>query len=287
VKKLNFLVVAALALALPAPGVAATVQVKITATAFSPKNVTINQSDAVRWTNSDKVNHQLVANNGTFASPIIRPGQTYSFTFSTAGKVNYHDALKPSITGSITVTGPPPSVTLGVTTPIVVYGAQSSLTGTVSNGKANETVLVNSQPYGSSVQQVATLMTGTGGTFTYPISPTLFTTYSVKWKNAVSQTVTVQVRPKLTLTRQSKWRFYAKVTATPSFAGRSIYFQRHSSYGQWVTVGKLKLGPLSGRIFNVPHRKGVTIYRVYMSTNQAGLGYLDTWSNSARVTFLK
>jgi hypothetical protein len=109
----------------------------------------------------------------------------------------------------------------------------------------------------------------------------------VKWKTATSQTVTVQVRPKLTLTRSSKWRFYAKVAATPSFAGRAIYFQRHSQFGQWVTISKLKLGPLSGRIFNVPHRKGATIYRVYMTTNQAGLGYLDTWSNSARVHFSK
>ena len=178
-----------------------------------------------------------------------------------------------------------PAVTLGVASPIVIYGQQTTLSGTVNNGQPGETIQVNSQPYGSSVQQVATLTTGAGGSFTYVITPSIYTTYNVKWKTATSQTVTVQVRPKLTLTRSSKWRFYAKVTATPSFSGRSIYFQKHSQFGQWVTVSKLKLGPLSGRIFNVPHQKGTTYYRVYMTTNQAGLGYLETWSNSARVHF--
>ena len=50
----------------------------------------------------------------------------------------------------------------------------------------------------------------------------------------------------------------------------TIYLQRRSKFGQWVTVEKLKLGPNSGRIFNAPHLKGTSTYRVYMTTNQAG-----------------
>jgi plastocyanin len=290
VKKLQLVIVAALALALPGPSVAATaatIPITISATAFSPKTVTLNFADSIRWRNIDKVNHQLVADSGAFASPILKPGDSYTFTFKTAGKFGYHDALKPTLKGTVTVKGLPPAVTLGVGLPIVTYGQQTTLSGTVNNGQPNETILVNMQPYGSSVQQVATLTTGAGGSFSYTITPNIYTTYNVKWKTATSQTVTVQVRPKLTLTRSSKWRFYAKVTATPSFAGRSIYFQKHSQFGQWVTVSKLKLGPLSGRIFNVPHQKGTTYYRVYMTTNQAGLGYLETWSNAARVHFSK
>jgi plastocyanin len=285
VKKLQFVIIAALALALPGPGGAASIQVTISATAFTPKNLTVNYGDTVKWKNADKVNHQLVADNGAFASPILRPGDWYPFTFKNAGKFSYHDALKPALKGTITAKGPPASVTLGVGLPIITYGQQTSLSGTVSNGQPNEPVVVTSQPYGSSVQQVATLMTGAGGSFTYVIAPTVYTTYSVKWKTATSQTVTVQVRPKLTLTRSSKWRFYARATATSSLAGRKIYFQRHSQFGQWVTLSSLKLGPLSGRIFKVPHVKGTVYYRVYMTTNQAGLGYLETWSSSSRVHF--
>jgi plastocyanin len=148
-RKLLYAIVAVFVLALPAQSAAATISVSIKSTGFSPKTVTINQSDAVKWTNTDKVNHQLVANNGVFASPILRPGQTYSFTFNTAGTVRYHDALKPTLTGTITIKGPPPSVTVGVSVPIITYGAQTTIAGTVSSQKANEPVLVLAQPYGS------------------------------------------------------------------------------------------------------------------------------------------
>jgi plastocyanin len=277
---------AALVLTIPSSGVAATITVRITAGGFSPKTLTLNDGDTVTWTNADKATHQVVANNGIFASGALKTGQSYSYTFKGAGKFNYHDALKPSLTGTITVKGPPASVTLGVAAPIVNYGDQTTITGTVSSGKTNETVYVNSQPWGSSVQQIATLMTGANGTFTYTIAPTIYTTYSVKWGSAVSPTIIVQVRPRITLARTGA-SLYARVSSSQSYAGRHIYLQRHSPFGQWVTEGKLKLGPLGGRIFKIPQRVGTSYYRVYMTTNQAGLGYLETWSNTVKVTVKK
>jgi len=172
-----------------------------------------------------------------------------------------------------------------VNAPIVFYGDQVTVSGTVSNAKANEPVLILAEPYGSSAQQVAILMTGAGGAFTYTATPTILTNYSATWKGAASQKVTVQVRPHLTLSRTSRTRLSARITSTKSFARHFIYLQRRSSFGQWVTVEKLRLGPLSGRLFTAPHRKGTTTYRVFMTTNQAGLGYLATWSNSVRVRY--
>ena len=148
-KKLQLVIVAALALALPGPSVAApaaTIPVTISATAFSPKTVTLNFADSIRWRNTDKVNHQLVADSGAFASPILKPGDSYTFTFKTAGKFTYHDALKPSLKGTVNVKGLPPAVTLGGRLPIVIYGQQTTLSGTVNNGQAGETIQVNSQP---------------------------------------------------------------------------------------------------------------------------------------------
>jgi plastocyanin len=286
-RKLLIFIAALTVLALPASSAAATIQIKITSTAFTPKTPTINQNDTVTWTNSDTVNHQLVANDGTFASPILKRGQSYSFTFKTAGKVDYHDALKPALKGTITIKGPPPSVTVGVSMPIVVAGGSTTLSGAVSNGKANEPVLIFSQPYGGPVTNISTIMTGTAGTFSYTTKPDLLTSYYVRWKTTNSQTVSVQVRPKLTLSRFSKTRFFARVEAAKSFAARSIYLHRRSQFGQWVIVGKYKLGPNSGRIFNIPHKIGTYTYRVYMSTNQAGAGFLEGWSNSSRVRFAK
>jgi len=284
-RRLLLPLIAVLALVLPAQSLAATVAIKIGATSFTPKNVTINQGDTVKWTNTDKVNHQIVANKGAFASGILRPGATYTFTFSTSGGFAYHDALHPATTGAVFVKGPPPQVSVGVSQPIVTYGEQTQIAGTVSSQKANEQVLILAQPYGSSAQQIATLETSAGGAFYYTTAPTMLTSYSVRWKSVTSQTVTVQVRAKATLSRTSSTRLFAKFSASASYAGRTMYVQRRSKFGQWVTVQKLKLGPNSGRIFKAPHVKGTSTYRVYMTTNQAGTGYLDTWSNSVRVHY--
>jgi plastocyanin len=286
-RKLSYALVATLALALPVNGLAATTAVKITATAFAPKTVTINVGDTVKWTNADTVNRQLVADSGAFASPILKPGQTYSFTFKTPGTFDYHDALKPTVKGTITVKGPPPSVTLGAGAPILVYGQDTTITGTVSNGQANEPVVVTSHAYGSTtVQQVAAVMTSTGGGFSVTVKPEILTTYTATWKTATSQEVSIQVRPKLSLVPYDN-RFRASVTAPVSYAGHSIYLQRRSPFGQWIIVAQYKLGSLSGKIFSMPKLKGTFTYRVYLSVDQAGAGYLDGWSGTQKIRRVK
>jgi len=282
-RRLLFVAASVLVLALPASSFAATTTVKITARAFSPNSVTVAFGDTVNWVNTDTATHQIVANNGAFASAVLKHNESYSFTFKAAGRYPYHDALHPKLKGTVTVKGPPPSVTLGTSVPILVYGSQASLTGTVSNGQANESVAITGQPYGSAtVQQLATVTTGTGGGFAYTVQPSILTTYTAHWKTASSQTISVQVRPKLTLL-PFQGRFYAKVLSPVSYAGKYVYLQRLSKFGQWVTVEKLKLGPLSGRLFSMPHVRGTFTYHVYMSVNTAGPGYLDGWSGTQKV----
>src|SRR5437764_5281805 len=146
-KKFVIAIAAVLVLALPSSSLgAATIAVKITATGFTPKTVSLDQGDTVKWTNVDRATHQLVANNGAFASHILKPGDTYSFTFNAAGRYAYHDALKPSLTGTITVKGPPPSVSLAVSAPIVTYGEMTVISGAVSSAKAKEPGLILAQP---------------------------------------------------------------------------------------------------------------------------------------------
>ena len=79
---------------------------------FSPVTRTIQTGDAIRWRNDDTVNHQVVADNGHFASPVLRPRQTYQRTFNTAGTFRYRDALEPAERGTIIVRGPAPSVSI-------------------------------------------------------------------------------------------------------------------------------------------------------------------------------
>src|SRR5215210_9544587 len=91
--------------------VAATKTVSIKRAAFSPATVSIVAGDSIRWRNDDTRDHQVVSTTGTFASPVLRPNRTYTFRFDVAGTYRYRDALNPSVTGTITVAGPPPAVT--------------------------------------------------------------------------------------------------------------------------------------------------------------------------------
>ena len=265
---------------------AATTGIKITKTGFSPSSVTLEFGDSATWTNSDSASHQVVADNGSFASPILKHGETYTFTFKTAGRFPYHDALKSSLRGTIKVNGPPPSLTLGASAPIIVAGAPSTLAGVVSNQRTGENVTIFGQPYGTaSPVQLAVVQSVNGGGFSYTVSPSILTSYFAQWKSAKSAPVSVQVKPKLTLMPQGG-RFYAKVIVPDhSFAGRFVYLQRRSTFGQWVTVAKLKLGPLSGRLFTINRRHGAgfDVYRVYLTVNEAGAGFLDGASGTQKL----
>lgn len=241
--------------------------------------------DSVTWTNTTSGDHQIVSDDGNFVSSTLKPGQAYSFNFKAAGKYGYHDGLHPALKGSVTVTGPPPEVTLGANSPVLTYGGSTTVSGKVSSGDANEPVLIAGRPAGAAiVQQVATVMTGAGGTFSHAVSPSVQTVYTATWKGATSPSVTIQVRPKVRLSKLSAVRLFAKASSSISYAGHYVFLQRRTGVG-WITVKRLNLGPQSGRLFKAPHVRGTRTYRVYLSVDQAGEGYVDSWSNAVRVRY--
>jgi plastocyanin len=279
--------VAALAVgAAPAmPASTATANVQIKRSAFSPTTARIKTGDTVKWTNTDTQNHQVVSNNGSFVSPILGPGKTYSHRFMAAGTYNYHDGLNASVKGIVRVTGPPPAVTAGVSLPIIVYGQQVSLSGTVSSGNANEQVTVYQQPYPqSSFAQLTTVLTTTNGAWNLVLtpSPKILTQYQAKWNGRTSLTVGVQVRPRIRLS-QRNGRFLTIVQSGASHAGRSVQVQRLSRFDQWVTLKRVRLGGQSSAAFRLRLPAGKSHIRVAMSVNQAGAGYLAGFSPTITV----
>ena len=71
--------------------------------AFSPSSITINVGDTIVWTNYDSASHTVTSNDGTFDSGSIANGNTFSFTFTSAGTFDYYCAPHPGMTGSVTV----------------------------------------------------------------------------------------------------------------------------------------------------------------------------------------
>ena len=265
-------------LVLAPAGSAATKVVSIKRSSFSPATVNITAGDTIRWRNDDTHNHQVVSTTGTFASPVLRPGRTYSFRFEVAGTYRYRDALVPSSVGTIRVAGAPPAVTLGVSLPQITFGQRITLSGQINSRKAGENVQLNYLAYGQGSEAVlATVITGADGTFSFNVTPKILTTYRATWKTASSLPVQTAVAPAISFGRMNG--FVTRVYAGRSMARKQVQLQRFSRFGQWVTIKRVTLD-LNSRIrFQAALPLGANRLRIAMSVNQAGAGYLAGFSH--------
>lgn len=282
-------VLATAALAVAAAGIAsaATFRVSIKDNGFTPKTITVTAGDTVTWRNDGTKNHQVVANSGAFASPVLRPGQSYSFKFGGEGRHNYRDALNPTVTGTVVVKAPPPppaGVSITESQPIVISGQSFRLMGAVSTQRPNQTIEIYARPYPqTSFQLLSTVKTTTGGYWDYVHTPTLLTSYYVRWveRKVNSATDMIQVRPRLSIAynRFTK-KFSVRAYGVPPKATRYVYLQRLTTLGQWVNTTKVTLGTDNAALFSATLPKGSYRYRMFMTVNQAGSGYLGGWSGT-------
>ncbi len=250
--------------------------VNIRSTGFAPKTVTIAGGDTVRWKNVDTVNHQVVANSGAFASGQIQPNKTYSRRLDTPGAYPYHDALHPALKGTVKVTGAAPSVSIGASVPIAVYGNSIHVGGAISPAAVGDIVSVYGQPNGQlSFVKLADVQTTTNGVWDFITSPQLLTSYKATWKGKESAVIQVAVSPRLTLKRTGRW-FLARAQAAKSFSHRTVYAQRLNGFGDWVTLKKVTLNSQGAQRFRLKSLpSGRNRLRIFMTTNQAGTGYFS------------
>jgi plastocyanin len=71
--------------------------------AFAPTELTVAAGIEVVWTNRDPAPHTVTAEDGSFDSGEIAPGETYSITLETGGSITYACLIHPDMTGTITV----------------------------------------------------------------------------------------------------------------------------------------------------------------------------------------
>jgi len=185
------------ALVVAASAGADTKTVQITRSGFTPSSTTINVGDTVTWKNADVDSHQVVANDGSFASPTLKSGESFSYTFPKAGKTTYHDSFATTHRGTVTVNAPAANVTLSANAETIVYGGDTSVSGVVTNQLTNEPVALTAQPFGKGTQAVATTTTQANGAFSFGVSPTIQTSYQAHWRTTNSPNVTVNVAPRV------------------------------------------------------------------------------------------
>ena len=100
------LALACLALALltlPASVLAATVQIQIKGMNFHPDAVSVAPGTTVQWTNEDAFGHTTTSDTKLWDSGLLKPGASYSHTFTQPGTYPYHCAVHTFMTGTVTV----------------------------------------------------------------------------------------------------------------------------------------------------------------------------------------
>ncbi len=84
---------------------AAGTTVEIKNFAFNPVTIIISKGQTVTWTNMDSAPHTVTSTSGIFDSGSIGNGQTFSYTFNTAGTFEYSCIVHPSMQhGKVIVT---------------------------------------------------------------------------------------------------------------------------------------------------------------------------------------
>jgi hypothetical protein len=198
----------------------------------------------------------------------LTPGTTYHFRLvatNSAGTARSADATFATV----------PAVTLTQSNFRVVAGRYIKLSGAVAGAQPGVSVTVLAQSFGAGAfSQVATVLTGGGGTWSFLAQPRVATTYAASVNGSTSSAVTIGVQPSMTLTRITKARLSTRVTGASSFVGRLVKLQRQSG-DRWITVKQTRLNQNSVAIFPASLLpKGNSTIRVAMSVNQAGPGYL-------------
>ena len=171
------------------------------------------------------------------------------------------------------------TLSLSASTLKVLYTHPVTFTGRLSSHQAGRSVTILAQPYGSSsAKRMATVKTGTGGYWSQRLRPSIATRYQARSGSALSRSLTIGVKPALTVIEAGDGRIWALVRSDRHFTNRMVQLQQRAAGGVWQTIAKQPLGRFSMAVF-APRPTGATI-RVAFSVNEAGAGYLGGTSHA-------
>jgi plastocyanin len=294
-RKILLLLAATATLAFSGAAAAATATVTITKAGYVPNSTPIAQGDSVQFVNSDTVVHQVTfkSTKGVTCTPnpvVLQPAQTGTCTFATAGSYTYSDPNSKGNTfkGTVTVAAVADSITLAGAPRLIAYGANVTLSGTLSTHKSGENLDVLALQCGSSApSKVTTVQTTANGAYTAGVKPLMNTTYTVKVRNTTSNALAVSVRPKVSIGKVAPHRYNVRVNAAQSFAGKYASFQRYNGT-RWIAVKTVLLAAnstgvaptvISGATFRSTVKARLRV-RVVIGQAQVGGCYLPGISNT-------
>jgi plastocyanin len=102
---LGILTMAASLLYAPAASAQEDMTVSIQDFSFDPAQISVAPGTKVTWVNEGQAPHTSTADDGSWDSGTLQPGDDFSFTFDKPGTYTYHCSIHPQMTATVTVSG--------------------------------------------------------------------------------------------------------------------------------------------------------------------------------------
>jgi hypothetical protein len=172
-----------------------------------------------------------------------------------------------------------PALTLNVSGFKVLYGHTLILSGRLTNGAPGQSVAIFSRRFGhAKMAKLAIVKTGSSGRWSFQVKPSINTSYQARVGATVSRSLTVGVKPAVTVSQLGDGTIWTHIAAGQSFMGQQVELQKQVD-GAWSTVSKAVLNARSSVTFMAPVTARTETVRIAFSVNQAGAGFLGANSD--------
>jgi plastocyanin len=227
---------AAIAIGTPAAA-AATTEVTMPGTVFTPSTVRVLVGDSVRFMNHDTRPHTATADDASFDTGSILPHGEATASFAAAGSFSYFCRIHSFMRGRVDVVA---LLLAGLATQ-PAKGAPVTLAGRAGTGISSVTL---ERAEGAGWTAVATAAPNAAGGFAFTLRLTAPATFRVRAGTAISGTVAlrpIDVRVRLTRTRRGS-KYTLRAGVAPVGGAAVVSFQRYvPELFQWKTIARRKL----------------------------------------------
>ncbi|HVW45097.1 MAG TPA: cupredoxin family copper-binding protein [Amycolatopsis sp.] len=136
------------------PAQAASQAVMMQGYAFSPSTLTVHAGDTVTWTNHDQAPHDVTTTSAPVAikSQTLSTGQSFSYTFTTAGTYSYYCSIHPDMRAQVIVQPAPAPAPAPAAAPAASAAPKTTVKATTAAPKSSAAAApVAPQPTSSSM----------------------------------------------------------------------------------------------------------------------------------------
>ncbi len=258
----RLLILSALVLATTAGAAnAADYTVTIPGLRFDPARLSVLVGDTVTWENEDTQFHTATSDDGSFDSDLLGPGESFSQAFSVPGSYRYVCAIHSFMRGEIDVF----SIALSTSADAIRPGGQATLSG---RAPADTTeVTIEERGTGGAYSPIATVSTGTDGSFTFDVFPRLPTTYRAVAGELESPSVLVSVsaRAELRFAGRTDRGTWLLALTRPAQSRAPVRLERYArELFTWVPYARGRLDAEGTAMFLVSPRRLIQVRLVVL-----------------------